>query len=505
MKRLLLSLAALLCVLASRPAWAATGDVVVPAPFVQAIIDGPDDSPVGRTMILNASKSLSSGDPVKYAWYVGGSDASISEEVDAIYTPEKPGLLDFRLVMTLTRDGQEIKSEAVHRVIAYRRKIVMIVDPSVPDETVQYQVRTADEAGTYLKVLRLPQPALAQQADDVLRALVSQNDAAFRNADSIILWTEGIPALQALMEAFKNNTDRLKETHTQTIVLITEHNLHTLARAASGPFSVLQPKRIILTRVEALGSFLLSPSSEAFLTTAKARGIDHRVLDATTVTIRPWNVLSWLVNSMLIQGVSSQSIVLLLMLPVIATILAFLRQVVGVTTFGLFAPSIVALSFLALGVQVGLLFLVFIVATGYLTRAAMQRFRLLYIPKVAIILTAVSITLLILLSIGAAFRIILSPDSIFILLILSTLGESFLTAKTEKGFRGAVISVGQTILSALLCVLIVRWPSFQSLILAYPELVLLTLLINIVLGRWTGLRIVEYFRFRELFRHLQEE
>ena len=31
------------------------------------------------------------------------------------------------------------------------------------------------------------------------------------------------------------------------------------------------------------------------------------------------------------------------------------------------------------------------------------------------------------------------------------------------------------------------------------------IVVNIALGRWTGLRLVEYVRFREVFRHLQEE
>jgi hypothetical protein len=43
------------------------------------------------------------------------------------------------------------------------------------------------------------------------------------------------------------------------------------------------------------------------------------------------------------------------------------------------------------------------------------------------------------------------------------------------------------------------------LFLAYPEIVLLAIVVNFGLGRWTGLRVVEYFRFREVFRHLQEE
>jgi len=115
------------------------------------------------------------------------------------------------------------------------------------------------------------------------------------------------------------------------------------------------------------------------------------------------------------------------------------------------------------------------------------------------------LTVLVLLGIGAYEGITLSGDTIFVLLIMSTLAETFLTVKAEEGLRGAIIGVSETVIAALICVFLVQLSFLQSLILAYPEAILLTIVINIAMGRWTGLRIVEYFRFREVFRHLQEE
>jgi hypothetical protein len=41
--------------------------------------------------------------------------------------------------------------------------------------------------------------------------------------------------------------------------------------------------------------------------------------------------------------------------------------------------------------------------------------------------------------------------------------------------------------------------------LGHPELIFVFLLINIILGRWTGLRLFEYIRFREVLKHAKEE
>ena len=177
----------------------------------------------------------------------------------------------------------------------------------------------------------------------------------------------------------------------------------------------------------------------------------------------------------------------------------------GITTLGLFTPSIIALSFLALGWKVGLLFLLFVLFTGYITRESMKGLAILYIPKVAIMLTAISISLLLLFGIGSWLKVSLPSDTIFILLIMSTLTESVMSLKSERGWFGAIIGMGETILAALICVFIVQLPNLQSLLLAYPELILLTIIFNIIVGRYTGLRIMEYFRFREVFKNLREE
>jgi hypothetical protein len=41
---------------------------------------------------------------------------------------------------------------------------------------------------------------------------------------------------------------------------------------------------------------------------------------------------------------------------------------------------------------------------------------------------------------------------------------------------------------------------FQSLILAFPELLLLVIALDLWLGKWMGMRLTEFIRFRHLLR-----
>jgi diacylglycerol kinase len=73
----------------------------------------------------------------------------------------------------------------------------------------------------------------------------------------------------------------------------------------------------------------------------------------------------------------------------------------------------------------------------------------------------------------------------------------------EKGFRTALFLALETILLAVACYFIVKWSAFQILVLNYPFVVVLIVLLNIGLGKWTGLRFTEYYRFRDVINHVE--
>lgn len=476
-----------------------------PPQIPTAVIAGPEEVAVGRTIVLDASASRGIGEDAQYLWFLGDSTVPISRSVEAVFTPDAAGVVTLRVEIRTELGGEDIVLNAQKMVTVYERKIILLAESTVPADKLNLHLMAAAEAGVYLRVLQPEESAIPLGVEESIYNILNEESATLNGAEAVVLWTEGIKGLQALMRAVEASPDKFEAIHNQTVILITDRSLASLARIAGGPFTVIRPDKIVVTRKEAINPLMSAENIDGFLAELTQRDIDHLIVDESTTGIRPWNLLSSLTNYMLTHGVSSQTVTLLLMLPIIATILAFFKQVIGITTFGLYTPSIVALSFLALGWKIGLLFLLFILIAGYATRQFMKRWRLLYIPKVAIILTIVSLTVLLLLGIGAFLNITLSGDTIFVLLIMSTLAESFLTVKAEEGWKNAVIGIGETVLAALVCVFIVQLSFLQSLILAYPELIALTILINIFLGKWTGLRLVEYLRFQEVFKHIQEE
>src|SRR3989344_2071379 len=158
-----------------------------------AVITGSEDLAVGRTVVLDASLSHISGDAIRYAWYIEGKAQPISETVEAVYTPEEPGVITFRLVVSSTLpSGDALTAEALHTVTVYRRKIVLVVDASVPPEKIATHRQTAADAGVFLRVLQ-PAPSATPLGDEeLLTNLLSEQSATLAGANAIVLWTEGI-------------------------------------------------------------------------------------------------------------------------------------------------------------------------------------------------------------------------------------------------------------------------------------------------------------------------
>lgn len=206
------------------------------------------------------------------------------------------------------------------------------------------------------------------------------------------------------------------------------------------------------------------------------------------------------------QGVPLQTVTLLLMLPLVATLVAFFRQVIGIKAFGIYTPSIITFALLAFdpnGLKYGIAIFASVILVGMVTRLALKRFRLLYLPRVAITLSVISLAILLILVVGGIFsRTGLAAISIFPLLIMITLAEKFVATQIEKGSRVAFLLAIETLIISVVGYYLVGWHALTGLLLSYPWVVLLTFLINFSLGKWTGLRLTEYFRFRKIFRYL---
>ena len=66
----------------------------------------------------------------------------------------------------------------------------------------------------------------------------------------------------------------------------------------------------------------------------------------------------------------------------------------------------------------------------------------------------------------------------------------------QEDYATALKLAAQTLLVAAAAYVVMSSSTVESLFLAFPELFLVIIAINIILGQWIGMRLTELFRFK---------
>ena len=190
---------------------------------------------------------------------------------------------------------------------------------------------------------------------------------------------------------------------------------------------------------------------------------------------------------------------ILLMLPLGALVMIFLRNVIGVGTFGTFMPVLVALAFRETHLLFGLLLFVLVVGTGLLFRFYLEKLHLLLVPRLAAVLIIVILIMAIVSLVSNRLGIEVGLSiALFPVVIMSMVIERMSIIWEERGAQEAFIEGAGTLLTAALAYLVMENMQLQFLVFTFPELLLVLLAIALLMGRYTGYRLTELVRFRHL-------
>lgn len=216
----------------------------------------------------------------------------------------------------------------------------------------------------------------------------------------------------------------------------------------------------------------------------------------------PANPIKYGIRAAIGAGVAPNTIVLLLLLPVIAALIAASRHLIGLRGFGIFLPAALSVVFVATGPVVGIGLFLVIVLMSVFVRMVLRRtnIKLQYLPRMSLILLFVVFGVL---SVLFAAPVIGHPDlanaGIFPILILVLLSEDFTKVQLGKSFKTAINITTETLILALISFVFLTYTPLQEFALLNPEILLISVLVvDFVLGKYVGLRLAEYWRFRKL-------
>lgn len=212
------------------------------------------------------------------------------------------------------------------------------------------------------------------------------------------------------------------------------------------------------------------------------------------------NFLRYSIFQAVNKGLPPNIVVLVLLFPLIASLIAVSRHLIGLEGFGIYIPAVLAVAFVSTGVLSGVLIFLAVFLAAIITRQLLQKFRMPYLPRTAMLLLGVSVMILGLLLLATFANLYqLLTVNIFPLLIIMLLTENFMDSQLFNNQTAAVRLTLETLFIAIACSLIIGSDFVQQQVLIKPELTLIIVgSINLIIGKYKGLRLFEYLRFRPL-------
>jgi len=198
-------------------------------------------------------------------------------------------------------------------------------------------------------------------------------------------------------------------------------------------------------------------------------------------------------------AISIELLRIILMLPIGILVVVMFRNLIGVETFGTFMPALLAVGFRETGLLIGAVMFAAIILFGLLIRLVLSRLQLLHMPRLAIILTTVVLFILGMTIAGVKYNYLdVARVALFPIVILALTVERFFLITEEFGAKHALRLSVLTLFVASCSYGLMSWRLLQSIVLSFPEVLLVVIAVHIYIGRYSGFRIMEYFRFKEL-------
>jgi 7 transmembrane helices usually fused to an inactive transglutaminase/Inactive transglutaminase fused to 7 transmembrane helices/Transglutaminase-like superfamily len=191
----------------------------------------------------------------------------------------------------------------------------------------------------------------------------------------------------------------------------------------------------------------------------------------------------------------------LLMIPIGALVMVVMRNMVGIDAFGTFMPVLIALAFRETKLIWGVVLFTLLITLGLTIRFLLDRLRLLLVPRLSAVLIVVVLLMLIIsltshqLGLNSGLSVALFP-----MVIIAMTIERMSIVWEERGpadaFRAGLGSLFVAVVAYTFMGL--KW--LEHLIFTFPELLLIVLALVMLAGRYTGYRLTELRRFKELAR-----
>jgi len=183
------------------------------------------------------------------------------------------------------------------------------------------------------------------------------------------------------------------------------------------------------------------------------------------------------------------------------TIIAVMRNEVGIDTFGVFAPAIISFAWIQAGPVWGVALFLDVFLIALITRLVLNPFRLGAAHRVAILIATVGISITLIEMVGSVFHLPrLEAAILFPAIVTSWYADGFADEVEETGWVSPSKQLFWTLVVITIAYVVVSFQPLIRFFILTPETWVLLILFNLYVGLSVRFRVDEYFRFWDIIK-----
>lgn len=191
----------------------------------------------------------------------------------------------------------------------------------------------------------------------------------------------------------------------------------------------------------------------------------------------------------------------LMIFPLGILLVVLMRNVIGISTMGTFTPMLISMSLIKTGFISGLICYSLIILLGIVIRATLTRLNLLLVPRISAVVILVILIMQVLTVLGYQYDIKIAASAVFFPIIITAwIIERASITWEEEGAKNATKQIINTSLVAVFTYFVISNEYIRYIMFAFNEWNIVILFIVMLLGTYTGYRIVELKRFAPLIK-----
>ena len=206
---------------------------------------------------------------------------------------------------------------------------------------------------------------------------------------------------------------------------------------------------------------------------------------------------NWIISN----GVSQQTLELLIAIAILATIVSIARYIIGTKSYGIYAPIILAIAYSYTGLKYGLSITLIVILTTLLSYTILRKIRMHYIARIAVNYCLLAMMIVLFFVVVKKFGLGLENMSnipALAIISIAALSDFFIKQYVKKSFKTSVLILFSTMAIAAIGWFVITRDVITNYMLNNLWIVPILIALNILVGQFTGLRIKDLFRFKSV-------